>query len=477
MDEFAPFHALGCAAHPLSAQYHVFREGCGQYGLRPPLLSGALPLRSYLYIGSLPVVPFYPFWRVLDDPLAVRVQGALFFLAALFLAARLVGVSWTSAALAAFVLPVFPGSFLVDTGPVGLCLLLLFSALLLLRRAARADRPLFLAALAGFLCFLGAWTKLVFAWCLPGVALYAVAQAGLPKPDHRRHLIPALAFTIALAVPTAALLLSRTAEGTPYYEVLSMGRFSLEPQSVGGAAGSLWSYLWNGSSLAPRSLLFPPSPVDRLPLATAGYLLVLGLASRVRREVALALAGSLLTFGVTVLSGRALAAHHLAFSLAFLFLALAAAVSALKRRSLLVVAASVLLFFASLGARWPAARVDPHSNADKDRLLAWIRESGRDRDTVQLHASWGTYYMAHLFGAREEVVLFSRKFAREPGYLEAARDLAAAEKRAILLITCEPERLRADLVEAALGPPVAQQSFGNWQVIEYRPPHAAEGPG
>jgi hypothetical protein len=467
MDEFAAFHALGCAAHPLSAQYNVFREGCGQYGLRPPFLPVALPLRSYLYIGSLPVLPFYPFWRLLDDPVAVRVQGAVFFLVAIVLAGRLALASFPSAALAACVLPVLAGGFLVDTGPVGLSLVLLFAAWLLLRRAAQGERPQALAAAAGFLCFLGVWTKLVFAWCLPGLALCAAAELAGRRADRRNAILSALAFFVALAGPTALLLLSRTADGTPYYEVLSVGRFSLEARSVGGTARGLLGYLWNGSSIAPRSLVFPPSPADRLPLLTAALLVAFGLRHPARRFVAIGSGAALLTFGVTILSGRALAAHHLAFALAFLLPALAAAIRALPRRGAALAAASVLLCWSSLGVRWSGARVDPHSDADKDRLLAWIRESGKDEGAVQLHSSWGTYYIAHLFGAREEIVLFSRKFAREPAYLEAARDLAAAEKRGVLLVSGEPERFRPEVAESVLGRPLAEQRFGHWRVLEY----------
>ncbi len=276
MDEFAPFHALGCAAHPLSRQFQAFREGCQAYGLRPPLLPVALPLRSYLYIGSLPVLPFYPFWRILDDPVAVRVQGALFLLVALFLAARLLAVPLPTVALAAFVFPLFPGSFLVDTGPVGLSLVLLLSALILVRHAAGSgSRSALAAGAAGFLCFLGVWTKPVFAWSLPAAVAYGVAQS-VGRPP-RRSLKAALAFLASLALPSSLLLLSQTAEGARYYEVLSVGRFSLAPESLGTVAASLLAYLWNGSSLAPRSVFFPPSLIDRLPLALAGGILLAGL--------------------------------------------------------------------------------------------------------------------------------------------------------------------------------------------------------
>ena len=286
--------------------------------------------------------------------------------------------------------------------------------------------------------------------------------------DHR-GLFPQsrLDFLACFLAPTALLLLSRNSEGVPYYEVLSVGRFSLEPQSIGMVASSLFAYVRNGSSLAPRSLFFPASVLDWLPSAIAAAVLLAGLAGERRRDVGVWITAAILTFGVTVLSGRALASHHLAFTMAFVFLAIGASLARMARPALITAGALTALFWVSLLFRAPA--VSPHSNSSKDELLAWIRTEGLDRTTVQLHASWGTYYIAHLFGARDEIVLFSRKFAREPEYLAAARDLAKAQRRSILLLTCEPERFRPDVVESFFGPPAAERRFGNWRALEYRP--------
>jgi len=476
MDEFNAYHALGCAVYPLSRQYHVYREGCQEYRLRPPLVPVFLPLRSYVYVGSLPVVSFYPFWRLFRDPVAVRVQGALFFLVALHLLARLLGVGFLRALLAGLVFPLFAGAFLVDTGPVGLSLILLLGALLLIRASGEASDPVrrnARAAAAGFLCFLGVWIKLVFVWCLPAliVAIAARAYRGrAPRTEAPPHPSQAVgAFLAAWILPTAWLLSSVTAEGTPYYEILRQGRFSLEPEAVGSVAAGLAAYLSNGSSVVPRSMLWPPSGLDLLPALLSLGLLAVGLASPRRRDVLSWLAAALLTFGVTILSGRALAAHHLAFALAFLILALASALGPPGQNRIPAGAGALLvgLFWASLLWRAPGVLVDPRSNFAKDRLLAWVRESGLDRSTIQLHASWGTYYIAHLFGDPAQAVLFSRKFARDPGYLAQARELAQSQGRGILLITGEPERLEKDVVEGALGPPLATYRFDNWSAWEY----------
>ena len=58
----------------------------------------------------------------------------------------------------------------------------------------------------------------------------------------------------------------------------------------------------------------------------------------------------------------------------------------------------VAAYWLSLVARWPAATIDPRDSLGKDRLLAFVRSSGLDHRSVQLHVSWGTYYIAHLFG-------------------------------------------------------------------------------
>src|SRR5262245_60786202 len=142
MDEFAHYHALGCAAHPLTGKWSVagaglFREACGSYDLALPFTTTPLPLRAYHYIGSLPALPFVPFW-LLGDPVAVRLQGAVFLLLVSALLARLTGARFLELLLAACVFPAYALAFVVDLGPVGVSLLLLGLALVSIRRAARA---------------------------------------------------------------------------------------------------------------------------------------------------------------------------------------------------------------------------------------------------------------------------------------------------------------------------------------------------
>jgi len=124
MDEFVHYHALGCATAELSRHLPLIRDGCGYYDLSVPFTSTPLPLRSYVYIGSLPSLPFYPLWRVVRVPAAARLQGAIFFLLWLWLATRLLRVRPVALVTASLVFPLFLATFVVDEGPVGLSALL-----------------------------------------------------------------------------------------------------------------------------------------------------------------------------------------------------------------------------------------------------------------------------------------------------------------------------------------------------------------
>jgi hypothetical protein len=477
MDEFAAYHVLGCAAYPLSRQLNVYREPCGDDDLTPPLVPRPLPLRSYLYIGSVPVVPFYPFWGVLRRPVAARIQGGLFFLLAIHLFSRLVGTRARTMLLAALVFPLFPGAFLVDTGPVGISLVLLAAALLLVRRAAIAEAPRRAwpsAAAAGAAAFVGVWVKLNFVWMLPALLLFWLACArGAPSRPAGRLRLQAravAAFATAFLVPTTWLMLARTSRGERYLDVVRLGGMSADPEAIATQAGTLAGYFVDGSAAVPRALSFPRMAVDLVPAVLASLLLLWGLRRGDRGPQALWMGAGLSTFLVMLPSARAWAAHHFALGLVFVVLALAASLRRLaEERPFFVrgVAVVVAAYWLSLAARYPAATIDPRVGFGKDRLLAFVRESGLDRRSIQLHVSWGTYYIAHLFGHREQAVLFSRRFPEDRDMLGHARAAADARGRSVLVVTRRLDKLDTGPMSAILGPPRATHEFDGWWAVEY----------
>ncbi len=477
MDEFVHYHALGCAEAPLAREVPLVRDGCFYHDLALPLTTTLLPLRSYAYIGSLPSLPFYPFWRLIRDPVAVRVQGAVFFLLWAWLAVRLLRVRPIAVVVASLVFPVFLASFVVDEGPVGLSAIMLLLALLATRRALDAGTrggAVAWSTLAGFVLFLGVWVKLVFGWWLPAVALFAVAEAGRRAPSFREALrswgAAIVAGSLALALPTLVLLASVDLEGRTYASAFRFSGVSAEPEAVQTVALRLSAYLVDASLVAPRNVLFPSSRLDLLPALVTLVFLALGLsrgASR-RREVAGWALLAALTYALVAASGHSQWPYHFAFPLVFLVLALALALDAVGPRVRLVAVVLVLVSWVSLASRLPAATVPPQSAREKDRLLAFVRAERLDRTTLQVHSSWGTYYIAQLFGARERMLVYVRSAPDDRPALERLREVAGAHGRPVLLISARRwERLQTPAVEEALGRPERSWQFGSWRALEY----------
>jgi hypothetical protein len=488
MDEFVHYHALGCATAPLSRELPSFRDGCGLYDLRLPFTSTPLPLRSYYYIGSLPSVPFYPFWRAIGDPVAARIQGAVFFVLSVALAARLLRVRSAAAVVAGLVFPVFLVTFLVDEGPFGLSAVLLLAALLALRRALGAQIRRSAAAwavLSGVLLAAGVWVKLVFAWWLPGVAAFALGEGwhregSIGAAVRRRRAALAVA-AVAFLVPTVLLLASVDRDGRTYASALRRGRISAAPEHVQAGAGRLAQYVVQGSVVAPRNLELPPSPVDGLPAGLSAGLLGLATWRRFerRREIVAAAGLAALTFALVASSGFSQWPHHVAFALLWLVLALALALDALGARLRLVAVALVAAFWVTLAVRWPASTSPIESSKDKDALLRFVRTQGLDREALQVHSSWGTYYIAQLFGDPGRMVVYIKGVTDDPRQLQQVRDLARVRGRPLLLLSARRwARLQTPEADAILGQPYRAVRFGAWWAVEYQEqPTAGAGAG
>jgi hypothetical protein len=478
MDEFVHYHALGCATATRAPALPLIRDGCGFHDLRLPLTAAPLPLRSYLYIGSFPALPFFPFWRLFGDPVAARIAGACCFLAVTLLAGRLLRVRTAAIATASLVFPVWLVSFVVDEGPVGLCALLLLLSLLCARRAldaAPGARSAAWAAACGLALFLGLWTKLVFAWWLPVVATFLLEEMRrrrLPLAAARRHVPALLTAAMCLTLPTGVLLASVDRDGQPYAAALRQGRISADPGDVEAVALRLTQYLTDGALVAPRNVTLPGSPLDVLPLALSTGLLVLGGARTERRwELARWAAVSALTFALVASSEYSRWPHHFAFPLLPLVLALALALDALAPRERLAATAAVLLYWAALAVRLPQAQAPVESSPDKDRLLAFVRERRLDRDTLQIHSSWGTYYVAQLFGDPARMVVYARRVTDDLPRLNQLAEVARQHGRPIVLLSSRRlERLHTPAVEQLLGRPQHTWQFGPWWALEYRPP-------
>lgn len=481
MDELVHYQALGCATAPLQRGLPVFRDGCFLYDLRLPLTDKPLPLRSYFYIGSFPSLPFYPFWRLLDDPVAVRLQGAVFFAIWFWLARGLARVGAASLAIASLALPAFLTAFVVDLGPVGLAAVLFAAALLALRRALARGRAWAAngwAAFAGVLLFLGLWSKLVFACLLPAILVYALSDPPArvtPLSARLRALGVAL---LAFAVPTAILLASVDGEGHAYAAAVVRGRVSLEAGPWLVRLGQLLRAAFDPREHASRNIEIGRTALDLLPaLLTAA--IVCGAAWRARtRRLELAAWSALA--GVT-LAGLSLSEfcrwpHHAFYGLLLLVPALAIGLDGLGRRARWAAALAVVACWSSLALRWSEARYPGESSPEKDALLRLVRVQRLDRETLQVHASWGTYYIAQLFGDPARTVVYLKAFSDDPRLIEQTRELARERGRRLLLISSRRyDRLLTPAIADRLGRPAQVWRFGDWWALDFDVARDREG--
>jgi len=289
----------------------------------------------------------------------------------------------------------------------------------------------------------------------------------------RRRAVLAAAAAVVFVAPSALLLAARDGEGLPYYAAVARARVSAEPATWLQAADRLRLYFLVGSRAVPRILEWPPWPVDVLPALLTTALLAWGLrrgADR-RGEVATLTALGLANFALSLPSSFTQWPHHFVFALLFVVMALAAALEPLRRERPRVFGAAVvlvLLYWASFLARLPAAVAQPESGPEKDALLAFVRARGFDRRTIQVHTSWGTYYIAQLFGDPARAVVYLKSLSDDPRLLAEVRQVAEAEGRPVLLVSARRwARLQTPAVTAALGRPLQTYRFGDWWAVVY----------
>jgi hypothetical protein len=475
MDEFVHYQPLGCATAPLSERLGEFRESCHLYDLRLPLSERALPLRSYLYIGSFPAVVFYPFWKVLQDPVAARVQGVLLLVLAGFLCARYLAVRFRSVALAGLAFPLVPACFLADEGPVGLSIVLLLAALLLLRRSLAAlsiGTRVLSAVAAGLALFLGLWTKLLFAWWLPAITLLGQRDLRAQGRPLRESATALLALALAAGLPSLVLLSSTDNEGHPYYASVARARVSTDAEAAAGSGVQLFRYLVDASLSAARTLAFPSSPTDALPAVLAAVLVLWGLRARpgLRTEVLLLLASFATTFAFSLPSPFTRWPHHVVLAVVFLAMAVARVLDELPPRAFAAAGAAVGVVWLSLALRLPRATPPVESSFEKDALLRFVRTEGLDRSALQVHTSWGTYYIAQLFGDPGRAVVYLKALPDDERRLRETRRLADEIGRPLLLVSSRRrQRFETPQLVAVLGEPEEVHRFGDWRAILYAP--------
>ncbi|MDH3403978.1 MAG: hypothetical protein OES32_03305 [Acidobacteriota bacterium] len=425
MDEFLGYHMLACHWYP-GNMANTFRGSCTRLGLAP-FGDTLLPLRSYTYTGSLPGLLYLPVFALWPSPLSARLLGLIALAAQAALLARVFGVrpAVSFGLLLAFLS--YSALHVFDLGPVCLQTTLVFAVYALSRRWSEAVREGGRAswrypAAAGLLVFVGIWNKVAFLFLLPSLALLAVvAMRGARSPEpavgRRRVARDALVGGVALAAPTAALLLARTADGEAYYRVVTGSPVLLEASlAYRHFVDRLLPFLLN--PLRTSHLIV----VDRRPATWLGVLtaalvvalLAYGLAAAWRRRDLAARRGGalvaawLLSLAMVAASRLSHAAHHVQLGLAFLILAAYEVLPAVARHR--TVRALLLAFVAAQGVLYYqfAELRHEHTTARASRDLPALNAELGDRfgrDHLIVCIDWGLYYFKSLYGPPEQAVV------------------------------------------------------------------------
>ncbi len=206
------------------------------------------------------------------------------------------------------------------------------------------------------------------------------------------------------------------------------------------------------------------------PLAATALLGLAAWRAPRRCEILLWLGVSLPTLVLIASSAYAQWPHHAHYPMLLVVLGLALAVDGAGRPARILALAAVVALVASLGARLPHATYPVDSSPDKDELLRLVRRQGLDREAFQAHTSWGTYYIAQLFGDPARQLVYIRGLSDDARQLEMVRRLAREAGRPVLLLSSRrSERLQTPAVDQALGRPNDTWRIGDWSAGLYRP--------
>jgi len=236
MDELIHYYPVICRYYP-NNNYNIFRESCGLYDLKLSFWDKALPLRSFPYSGSWPVAYFLPIFFIWKSYLSIRLLGVGFLLAQALIITKYFRLKSFWPVFLGIIL-FFPYSYqlIADTGPVGFQITALLLILLLVK-VWLEKRWVLAPILIAILLFLSIWTKLVFLWYLPSIAL--IFLFNLLEKENRKIFAKNIRFFIwsavlaivVFAIPMFFLFTTTSAlDGSyPYLEMLrNAGSYSLK---------------------------------------------------------------------------------------------------------------------------------------------------------------------------------------------------------------------------------------------------------
>jgi len=332
-DEGLAFRQTACAHNLYSKE---FKDNCnGAFDLSI-LGIRELPLRAYYYLGFSQNFLFAPLYYLWPHYFSARILGVFFLFLLAMLIARWSGVAfWISFSLVAFSFPLLFFS-LLDPGLAVQCFLLLLIPYLMMK-----VNGVWSAIGIGILFFISVEMRIFSLVFLP-LQFFLFWKGNENRVIIKKNfLIISLAVFIGLL---SLLLFSKTRGGEFYIQELLWVRSGiLQPvNSIETAVSKLFSYVFSFSSFAGR-MYETTKNIDIFTLFYWGICIVVFFIGRkkilVRWNLILLAAGILILFSI----GIASEGHHLVLLLPFFYLALATALSQVKKKLIIGILITALV--------------------------------------------------------------------------------------------------------------------------------------
>ncbi|PIQ76205.1 hypothetical protein COU78_01455 [Candidatus Peregrinibacteria bacterium CG10_big_fil_rev_8_21_14_0_10_49_24] len=461
-DEFIHYIFIRCAQHPYLQMF--VQEDCTGFWHLNFLNTGLLlPLRAYWYAGSIPALFYYPLYLVWTSPTSARLLGVLWLLVQAGILSKVFRMRFSSvfAGLVLF----FPYFFqhIVDTGPVAIqitSVYLLYVIFLLWVETERVRYALY-TALVIFVCV---WTKLVYLWLFPGIAVLFILAVQEKRSKPQRVSLPLLkqiGISIAVATGLLSLLFLSTDPFIP-------GKFVYMSTLLQGDSYSLSEILRQFWSLDAVRLLFNPLEASHRifhvgPTGLFAYiydvltfgtlpvaLFVMSLLkkkelSSVIRTSAVLYGLFLLTFFFTLRTKEVWAMHHVILSFSFLVLAYAVLCSEWKTIAAIrfgaVRVSSVVTCIVSvwvvLNVVWFSTfyRQPVRTMADVSRnsIHHILNDPYLAKHYIYISLENGLYFYQALYGHKDQSITFKNPLTEE-WQIRQIQDLGRQTGRKILFV-------------------------------------------
>jgi hypothetical protein len=470
MDDYNQYHALACWHYPYSS-LNVFAIPCaGKMNLK--LWGGIIWPRSYWYVGAAYSLLYYPLFMLWPQWQSTVLLGIVIMIPGVLSASRLLKVSLPVTLLV--LCGTFPVMYYVlrDYGQITLQFSLLYLIPWALYKAATGLRVrawLPFSMLAGFLLAMGVESKPLFCYFVPSIAIVTLAFCRPIKPGLSlflfllRRFAPGMALCVFLLtllftgvdgngvayyrqlaglVPmpgVPAALITDTASGIPNYyinkEVLAPSVWEQSHGVLQGLLrakhllGAFWFDFPNAARFSYGMNVPLNLPFDwRGILQTMPFWLIFGFVTvvyltkcRIKEPpqtllcvVALLVASAV---GVVAVSMNiyAIKAHHVLQPFYYLLGAFAIMLEAiyrhLRKHFVFIVA---MLLTSQIGCAYYVTSLEPlpRYNWERIEMLDFITSHQLAEKSVIDNLDWGVYYLASLYGPKDQLVLMDASYNR-----------------------------------------------------------------